>query len=134
MKINEVVAREADYENDPQSRKLAALGRTLMDISANMPMKGASDEEIDKSNKMSSLGDALTRWGTSFGPKSIKDLIKTTGLEPNEIQELLAMAQKKGPSKPVAAEPEPEDEPEDEFGAPDDDEIARQADRKARGK
>ena len=132
MKINEVT--EAGYENDPQSRKLAALGRKLMDMSANMPMKGASDEEIDKSNKMSALGDALTRWGTSFGPKNVKDLVKVSGLEPTEIQELLAMAQKAPEAKPVADEPEPEDEPEDEFGEPDDDEIARQADRRARGK
>lgn len=129
MKINEVT--EAGYENDPQSRKLAALGRKLMDMSANMPMKGASDEEIDKSNKMSALGDALTRWGTAFGPKNVKDLVKATGLEPKDIQELLAMAQKAPDAKPVAAEPEPEDEPEDEFGAPDDDEIARQADARA---
>ena len=134
MKINEVTTRESDYENSEQARKLASLGRTMMDISANMPMKGASDEEIDKSNKLSALGDALTRWGTSFGPKSVKDLVKTTGLDPKEIQELLAMASKKPAAKPVAAEPEPEDEPEDDFDAPDDDEIARQADRRARGK
>ena len=134
MKINEITAREADYENSDQARKLAALGRTMMDISANMPMKGASDADIEKSNKMSSLGDALTRWGTSFGPKNVKDLVKTTGLEPKEIQELLAMASQKPAAKPVAAEPEPEDEPEDDFDAPDDDEIARQADRAARGK
>ena len=30
------------------------------------------------------------------------------------------MAQKAGPAKPVAAEPEPEDEPEDEFAEPSD--------------
>ena len=62
MKINEVTTREADYENSEQARKLAGLGRTLMDISAKMPMKGATDDEIAKSNKMSALGDALTRW------------------------------------------------------------------------
>ena len=131
MKIFEVTEAQ---ETSPQQRKLAALGRTLMDISAKMPMKGASDEEIEKSNKMSALGDALTRFGTAFGPRDVKGLVKATGLDPKEIQELLAMAQKAGPVKPVAADPEPEDEPEDEFGAPDDDEIARQADRKARGK
>jgi hypothetical protein len=133
MKINEVT--EAGYENDPQSRKLAALGRKLMDMSANMPMKGASDEEIDKSNKMSALGDALTRWGTSFGPKNVKDLVKVSGLEPTEIQELLAMAQKAPDAKLKGDEPEDDfDEPEDDFDEPDDDAIARQADRRARGK
>ena len=130
MKINEVIAEA--QEASPQEKKLADLGRRLMDISSKMPMKGLSDEEIGKTNKMSALGDALTRFGTAFGPKNIKDLIKATGLEPNEIQELLAMAQKAGPAKPVAAEPEPEDEPEDEFDAPDDDEMAAKADRMAR--
>jgi hypothetical protein len=134
MKINEVIAREGDYENTEQSRKLAALGRKLMDMSATMPMKGASDDEIAKSNKMSALGDALTRWGTTFGPKNIKELVKASGLEPNEIQELLAMAQKAPEPKLKGAEPEPEAEPEDDFDAPDDDAIARQADRRARGK
>jgi hypothetical protein len=123
---------EADYEATPQAKALASLGRTLMDMSAKMPMKGASDEEIDKSNKMSALGDALTRWGTSFGPKSVKDLIKTTGLEANEIQDMIKMAQEAGPTKPVAADPEPEDDEEDEFDAPDDDAMAAKADRMAR--
>ena len=129
MKINEVTEAQ---ETSPQQRKLAVLGRTLMDMSAKMPMKGASDEEIGKSNKMAALGDALTRFGTPFGPRDVKGLVKATGLEPKEIQELLAMAQKAEPAKPVAADPEPEDEPEDEFGAPDDDEMARKADRMAR--
>jgi len=101
---------EADYETDSQARTLAGLGRTLMDISAKMPMKGASDEEIAKSNKMSSLGDALTRWGSAFGPKNVKDLMKITDLSPEEIQELLAMAKKAGPAKPAATAPEPEDD------------------------
>ena len=129
MKINEVTEAQ---ETSPQQRKLAVLGRTLMDMSAKMPMKGASDEEIGKSNKMAALGDALTRFGTPFGPRDVKGLVKATGLDPKEIQELLAMAQKAEPAKPVAADPEPEDEPEDEFGAPDDDEMARKADRMAR--
>ena len=129
MKINEVT--EA-HEASPQQRKLAALGRTLMDMSAKMPMKGASDEEIGKSNKMAALGDALTRFGTPFGPRDVKGLVKATGLDPKEIQELLAMAQKAGPVKAVAADPEPEDDEEDDFGGPSDDEIARQADMKAR--
>jgi hypothetical protein len=130
MKINEVTEAQ---ETSPQQRQLAALGRTLMDISAKMPMgKGVSDEEVEKSNKMSALGDALTRFGTAFGPKDVKGLVKATGLDPKEIQELLALAQKAGPVKPVAAEPEPEDDEEDDFGGPSDDEIARQADMKAR--
>ena len=132
MKINEVTeARAPGYADDinPQTRKLANMGRTLMDISSTTSMKGLSDEEIGKTNKMSSFGDALTRFGTAFGPKNLPELLKTAGVTAEEAKEFLAMAQVKGPVKQAA--PEPEDDEDDEFAAPDDDEIARQADARA---
>ena len=125
MKIKQIT--EA-HEASAQERQLADLGRRLMDISAKMPMKGATDDEIAKSNKMSALGDALTRFGTLFGPKNVKDIIKITGLESGA--ELLALAKKSAPVKQDA--PSADDKDDDEFAAPSDDEIARQADRAAR--
>jgi len=127
MKIKQIT--EA-HEASAQERQLADLGRRLMDISAKMPMKGATDDEIAKSNKMSALGDALTRFRTLFGPKNVKDIIKITGLESGEIAELLALAKKSAPVKQDA--PSADDKDDDEFAAPSDDEIARQADRAAR--
>ena len=134
MKINEVISREADYGDNPKMRQLASLGRTLMDISAKMPMKGLSDDEIAKSNRMSAFGDALTRMGTPFGPKNAKQLLDLAGVDAQEAQEFMELAKKKGPVKSNVPDPEPEDEPEDDMDGPDDDEIARQADRMARGK
>ena len=130
--MNEIV-NEADYGDDPKSKMIADLGRRLMDMSAKMPMgKGVSDDEIAKSNKMSSFGDALTRFGSPFGPKNMKDLVKQARVTPEEAKEFIELAQKAKPAEIKGDEVEPDDEPEDDFDAPDDDAIARQADMRAR--
>ena len=135
MKINEVTEAGVDYETNPAHKKIANIGRALMTHSETTSMKGKSEAELDMFNKMSSLGNALTRFGTAFGPKSVEDIVKETGLQAPIIQKLMAFGEKlaaKGVAPKVA---DPEDEPEDngdEFAAPNDDEIARQADRAAR--
>lgn len=132
--MNDIV-NEANYGDDPQTKMIADLGRRLMDISAKMPMgKGVSDEEIAKSNRMSSFGDALTRFNTDFGPKNLKDVIKSARVTPQEAMEFIELAKKAKPASIKVADPEPEDEPEDEFGGPSDDEIDAQARAMARGK
>ena len=135
MKINEVTeGRGPDYETNPAYKKLSNIGRALMAHSETASMKGKSDDEIGMFNKMSGFGDALTRFGTTFGPKNIEELMKDTGLNAKEIKSLMAFGEKlaaKGVNAPVA---DPADEPQDssdEFAAPDDDEIARQADARA---
>ena len=134
MKMNDIV-NEANYGDDPQTKMIADLGRRLMDISAKMPMgKGVSDEEIAKSNRMSSFGDALTRFNTDFGPKNLKDVIKSARVTPQEAMEFIELAKKAKPASIKVADPEPEDEPEDEFGGPSDDEIDAKARAMARGK
>jgi hypothetical protein len=133
MKMNDIV-NEANYGDDPQTKMIADLGRRLMDISAKMPMgKGVSDEEIAKSNRMSSFGDALTRFNTDFGPKNLKDVIKSARVTPQEAMEFIELAKKAKPASIKVADPEPEDEPEDEFGGPSDDEIDAKARAMARG-
>jgi Sec-independent protein translocase protein TatA len=137
MKINEVTeATRPGYADDPKMRMIANLGRKLMDMSAKMPMgKGVSDDDIAKSNRMSSFGDALTRFGTDFGPKNMAELIKTARVTPEEAKEFLAMAQKAPEPEIKGNDVEPEEpEADDEFDAPDDDAIAAKADRMARGK
>jgi polyhydroxyalkanoate synthesis regulator phasin len=135
MKMSEVVS-EARYGDDPKTKMIADLGRKLMDMSAKMPMgKGVSDDEIAKSNRMSSFGDALTRFNTDFGPKNMKELIKMARVTPEEAKEFIELAQKAKPAEIKGNDvPEPEDEPEDDMNGPDDDEIARQADMRARRK
>jgi polyhydroxyalkanoate synthesis regulator phasin len=124
---------EANYGDDPKTKMIVDLGRRLMDMSARMPMgKGVSDEEIEKSNKMSAFGDALTRFNTPMGPKNMAELIKKAGVSPEEAKEFLDMASKAKPAQVKGDDVEPEDEPEDEFDTPDDDEMARKADRMAR--
>lgn len=136
MKINEVTEARPGYVDDPKMKVIASMGRKLMDISAKMPMgKGVSDDEIAKSNKMSSFGDALTRFGTDFGPKNMAELLKTARVSPEEAKEFLALAQKAPEPKlkgdDVADEPETDD---DEFAGDDDASMAAKADRAARGR
>lgn len=134
MKINEVT--EAGMETDPKHKKLANIGRALMTHSETASMKGKSDDEIRLFNTMSSLGNALTKFGTTFGPNSMKDLVKETGLSPEMIQKLMEFGNKlaaKGVA-PKIADPEPEDEPEDDFDGPSDDEIDAQARKAAMAK
>lgn len=130
------IVNEADYGDDPKSKAIADLGRRLMDMSAKMPMgKGVSDDDIEKSNKMSSFGDALTRFGTPFGPKNMKELIKAARVTPEEAKEFIELAQKAKPAEIKGDEVEPQDEPEDDFDNQDDDETdAMKADRAARGR
>jgi hypothetical protein len=130
MKINEVT--EAGYETTPANKRLSTIGRALMAHSETASMKGKSDDEVGMFNKMSTFGDALTRFGTSFGPKNVQDVMKETGLDMNTIKSLMAFGEKlaaKGSTTPVA-EPEPEDDQED-YGSPTDDDIGRQADARA---
>ena len=135
MKMNDIV-NEANYGDDPQTKMVADLGRRLMDMSAKMPMgKGVSDDDIAKSNRMSSFGDALTRFNTDFGPKNLKDVIKSARVTPQEAMEFIELAKKAKPAAIKVADPEPQDEPEDEFDdGPSDDEIDAQARAMARGK
>ena len=133
--MHEIVT-EANYGDDPKTKMIADLGRRLMDMSAKMPMgKGVSDEEIEKSNKMSSFGDALTRFGSPFGPRNMKDLVKAARVTPEEAKEFIELAQKAKPAEIKGDEVEPQDEPEDDFDNQDDDETdAMKADRAARGR
>jgi len=131
MKINEVTeAGRAGYETTPANKRLSTIGRALMAHSETASMKGKSDDEVGMFNKMSTFGDALTRFGTSFGPKNVQDVMKETGLDMNTIKSLMAFGEKlaaKGSTTPVA---EPEDDQED-YGSPTDDDIGRQADARA---
>lgn len=134
MKINEVT--EAGMETTPEQKKLADIGRALMAHSESVSMKGKTEDEIALFNKMSELGRQLTEFGTSYGPRNQKDLMKKTGLSLAMIGKFMEFGEKlvaKGVA-PKVADPEPEDEPEDDFGEPDDDAMARKADMMAKRK
>lgn len=77
------------YDPTPAQLTLAKIGRKLMDISATTPMKGLSDAEIGRFNRMASFGDALTRVGTIFGPANVKEILKTSRCDAAEAQEFM---------------------------------------------
>lgn len=79
------------YATTANQRIVASIGRKLMEISATMPMKGLKDEDIARSNRMSSFGDALTRFGTAFGPRTLEEVLKTSGVTEAEAAEFMKL-------------------------------------------
>ena len=87
MKINEIITESKTKTRKlKESTEVAELGRAMMDLA----IKNKDDEV---SNNMSTLGDTLTRFGTRLGPKSLKDVVKQTGLQPETIQQYMKAAQ-----------------------------------------
>ena len=76
---------------DPTKNELivAGIGRKLMDISVNTSLKNATPETIARSNRMSSFGDTLTRFGAPFGPKNLAEVLKTSGVTKQEASEFM---------------------------------------------
>lgn len=72
--------------NESNDMKMVRIGQKMLDL--------APKEKNDMiSNAYSKLGDALTEYGTSFGPKNVKDLEKRTGLNQRIIMDLIKRAQ-----------------------------------------
>ena len=133
MKIKQITEAGPDYETGTVNKKLATIGRALMTHSETASMKGKDDNAIRMYNQMSALGNTLTKFGTTFGPKNVKDVMDEPDLDAAAIKALMAFGEKlaaKGVA-PKVADVEPEAPEDDEFAAPDDDEIARQADARA---
>lgn len=78
---------------DPTKNELivANIGRKLMDISVNTPMKNATAETIARSNRMSTFGDTLTRFGAPWGPKNLGEVLKTSGISKKEAEEFMQL-------------------------------------------
>ena len=127
MKINEVT--EVSMEIDPKHRPFVQIAHKIR--AALEPTSGIKwdDEEF---NKAAQLTSELVRIGANFGPKSPAEALKKAGYDVEEFKALIGKVQ--GAKAAPTADPEPEDEPEDDFGGPSDDEIARQADKRARRK
>jgi len=85
---------EPNYNPTDAEKYAAHLGRILMDYSMNMPMKGLSNDEVARSNRMSAFGDRLTRIGSEFGPKTFDDVIESAGVTMTEAKEFLKLAKK----------------------------------------
>lgn len=79
------------HETSKNQLILGQIGRRLMDISATSPMKGLKDDEIGRFNRMASFGDALTRFGTTFGPRSVDDVLNVSGVTRREAEEFMKL-------------------------------------------
>ena len=79
------------HETSKNQLILGQIGRRLMDISATSPMKGLKDDEIGRFNRMASFGDALTRFGTTFGPRSLDDVLNVSGATRREAEEFMKL-------------------------------------------
>ena len=108
MKMNEIVTEAMDMT--PEQKKLADLGRIIMDMAIT-----TKDDAL--SNVMSKVGDELTRYGASYGARSMKELSAKTGTSEKVIMQMLTVANKKlekdGPSRPNVKDPSPEPEDDD---------------------
>ena len=56
------------FEATKEQRKLADIGRKMMDFSEYYPsLKGMKDEQIGELNELSHVGNMLTHYGAPFG-------------------------------------------------------------------
>lgn len=131
MKMYELT--EDNFDLTPQQRRVASLGRVLMDQAPKVKDDGLS-------NLMAKVGNELTNFGAVFGPRNMQDLLRKTGTTEEVLKKLLGYAQKlEKEAAALAADhkdgglDDTNDDPDD-FDSPDDDEIARQADMMARDK
>tara|TARA_B110000259_G_scaffold131691_1_gene148544 strand:- start:3292 stop:3555 length:264 start_codon:yes stop_codon:yes gene_type:complete len=79
------------YDATPNELIVANIGRKLMDISVNTPMKGLDAEGIARTNRMSTFGDTLTRFGAPWGPKNLAEVLKTSGIGKKEAEEFMKL-------------------------------------------
>ena len=136
MKINEVTEvaidpKRSNYSNDKYSdaNKYGQRMQRMIDKDA-VEAGFVLDDALW--GKVSSLGSMLAELPDGLA-KSPQEAIQKSKMSKEELQKVHAMMtkfEKWETSKPTAQADEPED---DEFAAPSDDEIARQADRAARG-
>jgi len=135
MKMNEVL-KEANFEMTPQQRKLAELGRVLMD-------QAASTKDDALSVVMSRVGSTLTDFGTLFGPKNLGEVVKKSSASPEVIKKLLAYAEQiqkqqanlvKDHEQGGLDDSDQDDTDADEFAEPDDAQDAMAADQAMRAR
>ena len=131
MKMNDIVNESA--EMTAQQRQLARLGQLLMD-------RAPQEKDDGLSNIMAAVGNELTNFGTAFGPRNLNDLVRKTGATAEVIRKLLEYAEKLATAN-ANLKKDHEDgglddtnDTDDDFDAPDDEELARQADAAARAK
>ena len=126
--------KEADipshFEIKPEHKQFANMGHKIR--AALEPASGIKwgDEEF---NTAAELSTQLINIGTNFGPKSAGEALKNAEVSVDQAKEIMrkSAGAKMGTG---VADKEPEDDQDDMDRSPSDDEIARQADMRARGR
>ena len=106
MTDKKLAERDVDdnFNINPKHKAIAALGRKMIDMSSRMT--GTDDNTLMMANALSRLGESLESFGASFGPKSMSDVVKMTGMSQDVIQMLIGKAKAdKDASTNRAAEP-----------------------------
>ena len=121
-----------NFDLTPEQRKLANLGRVLMD-------QAAKTKDDALSNVMAKVGNELTNYGALFGPKNVQELIAKTGVSLEVIKKLLAFADKIASAADNIEDHadsglDDTDNDDNDFNEPDDATDAMAADRAARAK
>jgi|TARA_B100001094_G_scaffold216435_1_gene210542 hypothetical protein len=133
MKMNDILNEVNDnFGLSPEQRKLANMGRTLMNAAAT-----TKDDAL--SNVMSKVGNELTNFGALFGATNLAELVKKTGVSAEVIKKLMAYADKIGDVhtdlKKDHADSglDDKDNDDDDFNEPSDADIDRDAVAFAKG-
>ena len=77
-------------EMNPKHREIAGLGRKMIDMASKMT--GTDDNTLMMANALSRLGDTLTNFGADFGPKTMDDVVRITGMDKAVISALVKKA------------------------------------------
>jgi hypothetical protein len=133
MKMNDILNEVNDnFGLSPQQRKLANMGRTLMN-------QAATTKDDALSNVMAKVGNELTNFGALFGATNLEELVKRTGVSAEVIKKLMAYADKIGDThmdlKKDHADSglDDQDNDNDDFNEPSDAQIDRDATAFAKG-
>jgi len=86
-KTSEAVDSTDNFDLTPQQREIVALGHILKTQAATV-----KDDAL--SNAMARVGDELTSFGATFGPKNAKDVEKKSGISMPVIKKLMSFAKK----------------------------------------
>lgn len=96
---------EDKFNISPKNKAIAALGRKMIDMSSQTT--GTDDNSLMMANALSRLGETLESFGATFGPKSMAEVVKMTGMNQDIIKMLIAKAKSAtNASTNRAAEPE----------------------------
>lgn len=131
--MNDILKEVDDnFGLSPEQRKLANMGRTLMNAAAT-----TKDDAL--SNVMSKVGNELTNYGALFGATSLAELVKKTGVSAEVIKKLMAYADKIGDVHTDLKKDHADsglddmDNDDDDFNEPSDADIDRDATAFAKG-